>query len=250
MTPQEAIRTILAKAEYQTIDTTAIADELEPAWARGRVSREIPYPEGFERIYSILPYMLERGITLEDAQAVNLGWCRKGRYAGRLVFPVFEQGSLVYYQARAMWPPTPGRKHIKMLNPPAVNGQSVSSDFLFNLEQAAQYPRVAITEGPIDAVKVGVDAVCTFGKRITDTQVGKLLGAGVTAVDLMWDGPSPTEPFGAWPEMIRAAKRLSGVFDVRLVFLPQGDPGDYPREQLRWYREQAGRLTSRWAQIG
>jgi hypothetical protein len=33
------------------------------------------------------------------------------------------------------------------------------------------------------------------------------------------------------------------LFDVRLVFLPWGDPADYEREQLYQFRHQAQRLT-------
>jgi hypothetical protein len=35
------------------------------------------------------------------------------------------------------------------------------------------------------------------------------------------------------------AQRLSTLFDVRLVCLHRGDPGDFTRHQLSWYRENA-----------
>jgi hypothetical protein len=107
---------------------------------------------------------------------------------------------------------------------------------LLNAELAARHPRVAICEGPIDAVHAGPSAVSTFGKRLSAAQIARLVRLGVRAVDLMWDGPSTREPEGAWPEMIEAAPRLALFFDTRLVFVPANDPGTYPRERIDEFR--------------
>lgn len=180
-------------------------------------------------------FLAARGITKEDVRHFRLGWCWSGRYANRALFPVFEQGRLVYYQARAMWNPRPGERYVKALNPPKVDGGSVSSELLFNLDSARQFPRVVLTEGPIDCIHAGPDAVCTFGKRLSPVQVGKLLHAGVRALDFMWDA----DAFG---EAVQTANHLSMLFDVRIVRLPQGDPGDYSRDQLRAFRAYGQQL--------
>ena len=195
----------------------------------------------------ILPYCHRRGITPWDAEQFGLMWSTRGRYANRLVFPVWEEGRLVYWQARAMWEqgehPGPG-KYIKSLNPPKTPGDAVSGDVVFNLNVAQRFPSVVITEGPIDAIRVGPDAVCTCGKRLFPAQIGKLLRAGVKQVELMWDGPSTKEPQGAWSEMFTVAEQLKGLFTTRLVFIPRGDPGDYTREQNSWLRQHSSRPVS------
>ena len=223
-------------------------------------------PDGTIRIDGILPYMRQRGITFEDAQQFGLGVCHSGWVANRLIFPVWKGGKCIYWQARAMWEKDeheklyPGTRYRKTLNPPVnfcsacklpfpdgrkscalcnAPQQYGSADVLWNLEQASQHPRVAICEGPTSAIRTGVSAVCTFGKVLHPAQVTALLEAKVKAVDFMWDGPSPTEPDGAIPEMLKAAAMLSPLMDVRLVLLPQGDPGDYPREDLHKFRAQA-----------
>jgi len=205
------------------------------------VASPIPYPDHWHDIDVTMAYMVQRGITLQDAQAFRLGWCSDGRYRNRLMFPVYENGRLMYYQGRAMWDPQPGEHYIKTLNPPKTPGASVSSDVLMNLDQACKHDEVVVTEGPIDCVHVGLDAVCSFGKKLHPRQIAKLIEAGVRKVVLMWDGPTAREPRGAWPEMFQTASVLDGAFDVRLVFLPAGDPGDYTREQLNVYRAQARR---------
>ena len=119
-----------------------------------------------------------------------------------------------------------------------------SGDVVLNLEQAARYERVVITEGPTSAIRVGPEAVATFGKQLQPAQIARFVRAGVRAVDFMWDGPSEKEPEGAWVQMIAAAGQLAPFMDVRLVFLPSGDPGDYTREELGFYRAHARPLSS------
>jgi len=196
----------------------------------------IGLPPNARAIDGWLPYLSERNISWQDVQSFRLFWCDQGRFANRLVFPVFEDGRLVYWQARAMWKLGPNEK--KVLNPRAHDGAATSGEVLLNLDVARQFPRVCITEGPIDCVHTGYDAVATFGKKISPVQIAKLIHAGVKSVDLMWDGPSPREPQGAWPDMVNAAQMLAPFFDVRLIKLPHGDPGDWDRERLWEFRQR------------
>jgi len=179
------------------------------------------------------PYLAQRGLTMDDVRAFGLTWCDGGRYHNRVIYPVFERGALVYWQARAMWDDT-SPQHVKTLNPPRCVGAFTSAEVLFNYDQAIQVGRghVCITEGPIDAVHAGLDAVCTFGKQISPTQIGKLLSAGVASLDLMWDADAEADA-----AMVGA--QLASLFRVRLVRLPSGDPGDWPREHLQAFRAQA-----------
>ena len=201
--------------------------------------KEIPFPPFSRPIVGTIPYCEQRGITQEDIKSFGLFYCDSGRYKNRLIFPVWENGRLVFFQGRAMWEEKPGETYIKSLNPPKVPGGGGAEDTLFNLDYAKFWPRVVITEGPIDAIHVGRNAVCTWGKRITDIQILKLYHSGIRAVDLMWDGPSDLEPNGAFTEMIQAVPKLSGLFDVRVVFLPEGDPGQYSRNELSVFLNNA-----------
>ncbi|MBN2260698.1 MAG: hypothetical protein JW702_09140 [Clostridiales bacterium] len=200
--------------------------------------KEIAYPEYATSINQLLPYCLLRGISLLDVDTFRLFYCYKGRYNNRLIFPVYEGGRLVYYQARAMFEDGGSVYYKKCLNPPNLDGMNGSSFFLFNLDKACVYPRVVVTEGPIDAIHCGEMAVCTFGKKISYVQILKLWQFGVRAIDLLWDGPTEKEPFGAYFEMGTIASLLSLLFDVRVVYLPWGDPGDYTRDQLDIFRNQ------------
>ena len=217
-------------------------------------------PSGCVAAHAELPYLKRRGISAEDIQTFGLGFVESGWVGNRLIFPVWERGECIYWQARAMWDehehvPCPFTKRDgthdedkfrKTLNPSrsrTVGGFETlyfgSGDVLLNLEQASRYPRVCITEGPTSAIRVGPSAVATFGKQLQPVQIARLIRAGVKAVDFMWDGPSKNEPFGAWENMIKAAGQLAPFMDVNLCFLPSGDPGDYTRPEIEAYRAHA-----------
>lgn len=211
------------------VDLTDVATEPQ---AHGPAPA-IPPPPGVEPFRELHPYLYQRGITWADVQSFGLTHCTWGRYRNRVVFPVFEGGRLVYWQARAMWEGS-GPDFVKSLNPPKSVGGVTSAQTLFNYDQAVIVGRglVCITEGPIDAIHAGPDAVATFGKQLTGVQIAKLMKAGVDRVDVMWDADASAEA-------ALAAQRIAALFRVRLVQLPQGDPGDWPREALMRMRQQA-----------
>jgi hypothetical protein len=207
------------------------------AWATTDVVSDAPLPPiqpppHWRPILGQLPYMQQRGISLADAKRLGMFWCDRGRYAERLVFPVWDDGKLVYWQARAMWAARPGEHYVKAINPPRTPGAAVSSEVLMNLHQAREYPRVCVTEGPVDAVHAGPDAVCSFGKTLSPVQLNRLWRAGVRALDLMYDADARADMEGLAP-------LLATLFDLRLVYLPHGDPGSWPREALDHLRGYA-----------
>jgi len=243
---QEAIAKLVEAVGHIHVPIDELdAEHLAPAAVEAAFPRcPIAPPEGWAPIedYWSVRYLRQRGISEADVRDYGLLYCASGRYAGRLIFPVWEEGVLVYYQARATWEASerPGQLYVKALNPPAGLGVAGKADVVFNLDRAAKAPRTVITEGPIDAIHVGSSAVAVFGKKLSMTQILKMRLAGVEAVDLCWDGPTGSEPAGAWPDMLEVAPLLSGVFrDVRLVFLPRGDPGDYDARELSRFIAQA-----------
>ncbi|OGO08163.1 MAG: hypothetical protein A2Y61_00325 [Chloroflexi bacterium RBG_13_60_13] len=241
-TRERAAAMVMDQARHLPVDIQTLGGDLDlkrSQEVRVQAAPPIPPPPGWLPVqYDSLAYLRQRGILMEDVMAFGLVYCATGPYANRLIFPVWEGGHLVYWQARAMWDSDDPRFR-KAMNPPRVAGQSGPAEVLMNLDRARRHRRVAVTEGPIDCIHAGPSSVATFGKRISMTQALKLRRAGVRSLDLMWDGPTEREPMGAWPEMMRAASLLAGMFDVHLVFLPHGDPGDYTRSELDRLRGRA-----------
>jgi hypothetical protein len=247
--PRTAAQLIIARSRRPAGELVSCAPPVE----RGGQVQKIPtgLPPNAVDLDGTVPYMDRRGITLADFKQFGMRYVpRDGSWLqDRLLFPVWEAGRVLYWQARACWDAAEhrerwaGDRFRKSLNPASErNGVRYlgSSDVLGNLEQASRYPRVAIVEGPTSGIRTGPDAVWTFGKQLSPAQVARLIHAGVRGVDFMWDGPSSSEPHGAWPQMVQSAASLAAAgLDVRMVFLPRGDPGEYPRDHLWWYRQHA-----------
>jgi hypothetical protein len=184
-------------------------------------------------------YCKIRGISPEIIREMRLAICTKGPFRNRIIFPVFDSGGrLIFFQGRAMWAPRDNSSHfIKTLSSKKREGSAGAGDCLLNLQyliSKGETERVLLVEGPVDCAHAWPDAVCTWGKKISERQISMLIQAGVKEVDLCWDSD-------AVPQMERYAPELAGIFKVRIVRLPFGcDPGILSKEEIENARRDAG----------
>jgi len=162
-------------------------------------------------------YLRYRGVTDNEIDDYGLGYCAGGRYGGFLVFPFYMHGMPVYFTTRAVLGPP-----MKSLNPKA--GRRF---FLFNYDRAIQYPHIVITEGPLDAIAAGPNAVALTGKSISDAQIRLLDRTTVERITILLDADAE-----------RDALKMQDLLNTRLdtevdvVLLPSGDPAEN-RERIR-----------------
>jgi len=207
---------------------------------------QIQWPSGVEVLAGIQRHARgwsylhnERAILLDDAIEWRVGFGTRGRLKDYLVFPIFMDGALVYWQARAAWDPP---KHLddaarrawkkatnyrKTLNPIARDGDARAGDVLFNYDRASVAWHVVICEGPIDAVKVGPNAVALLGKVPSPMKVERLLRMHARQYTVYLD-PGAEEAAAA--ESL--AGELSGFAPTFIATPPEGqDPGDLTTQQ-------------------
>jgi len=149
----------------------------------------------------------------------NLNKIERSRYAGsgRIIFPDFDSlGNVVYWVARTY----KGHK-VKYKNP-FVD----SRDKLFNLVRASEYEDVIITEGVISAIVAGRNAVATYGKEVTTTQVSMLSDLKFDKYYVALDGDTLKKD--PWSKLPPSSVRLCELLlrrgcDVRIVELPFND---------------------------
>lgn len=141
------------------------------------------------RVYAqAYAYLLGRGITDEQIITYRIAVGLSGRLKNYVVFPVYMDGGLVYWQARATWDPPRGlsdeakhawikatkyRKNINPVNPPKGINRATAIDVLYNYDRAKNETHVVICEGPVDAIKIGPHAVALLGKG-TDEKIERL----------------------------------------------------------------------------
>jgi hypothetical protein len=161
--------------------------ELEKIF-RGQEVKDPPLPNYSERALkgwaTMHPYLLKRGITLEAASRLQVGY---DPVANRIVFPSWFDGKLVGWQKRALtdpeWPQTKPEPSGGL--PKYKNSQGFPKDrTLYNLDRVVKRKarKVVVVESPMSVLKAetlwnGQDddilgaTLCTFGAKVTDRQI-------------------------------------------------------------------------------
>ena len=169
------------------------------------------------------PYLAEREVSPETAEAFGLGSCSRGMMKGRICIPIHnERGELVAYAGR--WPVDSGwpRGEDKYKLPPGFRKSLV----LFNLDRVVQGPRpeeLVLVEGFFSVVRLhalGVPAVALMGSSLSAEQAA-LLAAHAWRVTVLMDGDAAGR--AARADIVpRLAERLY----VWAPLLPEGTSPD------------------------
>lgn len=179
-------------------------------------------------------YLATRKLSMQDASAVceqyGLMYASTGRFAQRVIFPIYFEGKLVAWSGRSV-----GRAENKYLSHP--NGDTVKR-LVYGYDDAmATGGRVlAITEGPWDRImtdylgqQYGVRAVGVLGAAITEPQITLLLRLS-DRFDETWILLDDDAEHAAH----RVAQRMN-LCSPRIVRMPVGihDPGEFTFETFR-----------------
>jgi DNA primase len=198
---------------------------LVPAWERKR-SRE---------------YLITRGFTRGEAEAMGVMYCPVGFYKGRIILPVCDRhGKYATWAGRDIT----GTSDKKYRYP---YGSSIGR-YVYLLDTMKHRHTVWLVEGQFDAWHCRPYAVASFGKHISDDQIRAMKRQGITHVVLMWDSDAWTDGKDGRPSNAkRALKRLRKHFTASYVKLPKKktDPTKYPLRQLkRWAKESMQLLAA------
>lgn len=198
--------------------------------------KELPkrnMPPGF-RICAGNKYLAGRGITKKDCVRYNIGETNiVFKYRNYILFPIYDEGEVRGFVGRY------GNKNV----PPnrLRYNNSLNTDFaslLYGYDEiiSGKTETVIITEGIFDMINVSknleldncddVKCVCTFGKKISDIQIKKIVSKNVTNVILSWD-------FDALKEIKSYGIELEKYFNV-FVCVCEGkkDFGDCDKEEI------------------
>ena len=175
----------------------------------------IPIFDRSSNTWRVPTYLKERGISTTVAATFGLGFCKAGRYAGRLILPAHVFGVVRTFQGRAMGDFVP-----KYLGP---SGDKKGSA-LFGVDEAFGEEEVLIVEGPLDVISLAVKgfaAIGLMGKVATPAQATLLRRAGIKRAVVMLDADARRDAG-------KVATLLEEVLDeVKIATLPEGmDPDD------------------------
>lgn len=151
-------------------------------------------PVGWKVSAKSTKYLLSRGITPEDCERYNIGATDMFRkYENYVLIPVYDGGEIRGFLGRYGARKVPDNK-LRYNN-------SIGTEFaelLFGYDEITEHTStVILVEGCFDKIAVdkvlhlwdgeAVKCVCTFGKKISDKQIKKLMLKGVTNVILLYD---------------------------------------------------------------
>ena len=198
-------------------NTNLFYDDMVPETGCDQL-KTVPLPESFSKDFTTpvgknaWRFLLKRGISKRDIIQHNIGYCTTGLFARCVIFPIYDQGKLVFYVGRAV--------HKKMYK----NCPSPNRSVMFNFNQQET---MILCEGIIDALHIGKNAVAMLGKSIKNEQVNRILKANPKTIYVFLDDD-------AQDKAIYTAKKFLGLINtVKLVKPLKGrDPGDMAKSEI------------------
>lgn len=201
----------------------------------------VEMPESWKRCFKN-SYLKSRGFTADDYAYFPVGTTRglNFKFDDYVVFPIYDAGDIVGYVSRHVW----SKADIDEYNDRAKrNGKyqirrynnSIENDFvklLYNYDSVIEdeTDTVILVEGIFDVIALTrkldlydnhrIVAVCTFGKKISDTQIYKLQSKGVRDIIIGYDAD-------ASDAINVAADKLNEYFDNVMIAKLVGEGKDF-----------------------
>jgi DNA primase len=175
-------------------------------------------PKGFNPEYkNAIYYLTKRGITIKDIIKYNIGYCKEGLYAQRVIIPSYNSdGSLNYFVSRSYYP----ENKMKYKNPP------ISKNIICFESQVNWKEPIILCEGVFDAITIKRNAIPLLGKFPSKQLVEKIFMSGVNNIIISLDND-------AMAEALKAAEyfRKNGI-NVKMMYLKDKDAADMGYENF------------------
>jgi len=123
-------------------------------------------------------YLKSRGVTQDDIEKYNIGYCETGRYAKMIIIPSYDEtGKLNYFTGRSF----EKDPYVKYRNP------ETSRDIVpFELFINWSIPLI-LCEGPFDAIAIKRNAIPLLGKNIQQNLMKKIVTSAVEKIYIALD---------------------------------------------------------------
>ena len=162
-------------------------------------------------------YLTQRGITEKDIIKYNIGYCKEGLYARRIIIPSYNSdGSLNYFVSRSYYPD----EKMKYKNPP-ISKNVIAFESHVNWNEP-----IILCEGVFDAITIRRNAIPLLGKFPSKELVQKIFLSGVSDIIISLDND-------AINEALKAAEyfRKNGIH-VKMMYLKDKDASEMGYEKF------------------
>ena len=156
-------------------------------------------------------YLKNRGITIEDIEKYNIGYCEYGRYAKMIIIPSYDKnGQLNYYTGRSF----EKDPYIKYKNPEASRN-IIPNEHLINWNLP-----LVICEGMFDAIAIKRNAIPLLGKNIQSELMKKIVTSTIEKIYIALDIDAMKQTLKFAEEFMNEGK------EVYLIDLKDKDPSE------------------------
>jgi DNA primase len=177
-----------------------------------------------------LQYLKKRGITKDDIQKYNIGYCEEGRYKNMIIVPSYDKDGIINYFIGRSFDKEPQRKYD---SPKCNKNAIIGLEYFINWNVP-----VILCEGIFDAVAIKRNVVPLFGKTIPKALMLKLVEPCVKTVYIALDNDALREAMDYAEELLNVGK------DVYLVELNDKDPSEMGFENFTKLLHNAQPLTA------
>ena len=177
-----------------------------------------------------LQYLKKRGITKDDIQKYNIGYCEEGRYKNMIIVPSYDKDGVINYFIGRSFDKEPQRKYD---SPKCNKNAIIGLEYFINWNVP-----VILCEGIFDAIAIKRNVVPLFGKTIPKALMLKLVEPCVKTVYIALDNDALREAMDYAEELLNVGK------DVYLVELNDKDPSEMGFENFTKLLHSAQPLTA------
>ena len=156
-------------------------------------------------------YLKNRGITIEDIEKYNIGYCEYGKYTKMIIIPSYDKnGQLNYYTGRSF----EKDPYIKYKNPEASRN-IIPNEHLINWNLP-----LVICEGMFDAIAIKRNAIPLLGKNIQSELMKKIVTSTIEKIYIALDIDAMKQTLKFAEEFMNEGK------EVYLIDLKDKDPSE------------------------
>lgn len=109
-------------------------------------------------------------LATRSLKSTDFDWyvTESASYVGRILIPYFFKGKIIYWQGRSMDDDT--------ISPRYKNPTVEKKNIFFNMDEIYRYTSepLFVTEGPLDAISIGSNAVAILGSTLTEFKLAEL----------------------------------------------------------------------------
>ena len=201
---KERYFSLIDGSNFEYVEANTITEKL--GLPKEYISLKNPNKEDIETIKA-LRYLKNRAIKEEIIEKNKIGFCKTGKYSGRIIIPSYDKyGELNYFISR-----TYVNHKMKYLNP-ITSKESI----IFNEDKINWNKNIFLVEGVFDSLFIP-NSIPLLGKVMGDKLWGKIYTKLTQKIFIVLDSD-------AWEDAIKLYKKLDGGKLKEKVFITQLPP--------------------------